>query len=93
MIYEDFLCPVCGQLETDGAATRSTAAVEAGDVTRGVPPDHLPGAGIERLLSRTPPTPFAVVLDAAGPEVAKAFHDRSTPTSPPRTASEFPDND
>ncbi|WP_205474345.1 thioredoxin domain-containing protein [Nocardioides sp. SYSU D00038] len=72
VIYEDFLCPFCGDLE---AASRDDLAelAEAGKVYVEYRPFD--------LLSRISDYPirataaFAVVLEESGPEVAKEFHD------------------
>jgi len=72
VIYEDFLCPFCGQLE---AATRDDLAelAEAGNVQVEYRPyELLSGIGD---YSRRATNAFAVVLEAEGPEVAKVFHD------------------
>ena len=74
-VYEDFLCPFCGQFE---AASRDRAA-EAGRRRQGAGP-----ATTCSTSSTAAPAPsyssraanaLAVVLDASGPEVAKKFHD------------------
>lgn len=69
-IYEDFLCPACGVLEQaatpilDQAVEDGTARVEYRPVSI-LGPDY----------SMESANAFAVVLDTAGPEVAKEFHD------------------
>jgi protein-disulfide isomerase len=72
VVYEDFLCPFCGQLEKT-VRDRLDAAVEAGDVSV----EYRPLPFLERISDYSPESAnaFAVVLDAAGPDVAKAFHD------------------
>ena len=72
VVYEDFLCPFCGQLETT-VRDQLDAAVEAGDVNV----EFRPLPFLERIDDYSPRSAnaFAVVLDAAGPEVAKKFHD------------------
>ncbi|QLQ11120.1 MAG: thioredoxin domain-containing protein [Nocardioidaceae bacterium] len=74
-IFEDFMCPVCGQLE---ALTRDflEPAVDNGDV-------HViyrPVAFLDRYSNGTKYSTrsvnaLAAVLDQSGPEVAAAFHD------------------
>ena len=72
VVYEDFLCPFCGQLETT-VRDQLDAAVEAGDVNV----EFRPLPFLERIDDYSPRSAnaFAVVLDAAGPEVAKKVHD------------------
>jgi protein-disulfide isomerase len=72
-VYEDFMCPFCGQFE---AASRSYVDKTAGAQV-------LFRYHIIAFLDRASSTEYssrasnalAVVLDAAGPEVAKKFHD------------------
>jgi protein-disulfide isomerase len=72
VVYEDFLCPFCGQLEKT-VRDQLDAAVEAGEVNV----EYRPLPFLERISDYSPESAnaFAVVLDASGPEVAKAFHD------------------
>ena len=72
VIYEDFLCPFCGQLE-QAAGEQLDAAVEAGELSV----EYRPLPFLERYgdYSKESANAFAVVLDASGPEVAKEFHD------------------
>ncbi|MCF6376879.1 DsbA family protein [Nocardioides KLBMP 9356] len=72
VVYEDFLCPFCGQLETT-VRDQLDAAVEAGDVSVEFRPLNF----LSRLgdYSMDSANAFAVVLDASGPDVAKKFHD------------------
>jgi protein-disulfide isomerase len=72
VVYEDFLCPFCGQLEKT-VRDRLDAAVEAGEVSV----EYRPLPFLERISDYSPESAnaFAVVLDASGPEVAKKFHD------------------
>jgi protein-disulfide isomerase len=72
VIYEDFLCPYCGQLE---AATRDDLARLADQGAVHVeyrPFELLDQAGDYSARSAAA---FAVVLDESGPSVAKRFHD------------------
>ena len=89
VIYEDFLCPFCGQLE-DTVGDRLDAAVEAGDVNV----EYRPLAFLERISDYSPEAAnaFAVVLDESGPEVAKEFHDVLYDNQPPESGP-FPDSD
>ena len=72
VVYEDFLCPFCGQLETT-VRDQLDAAVEAGEVNV----EYRPLNFLSRLgdYSVESANAFAVVLDTSGPEVAKKFHD------------------
>ena len=72
VVYEDFLCPFCGQLETT-VRDQLDAAVEAGEVNV----EYRPLNFLSRFgdYSAEATNAFAVVLDTSGPDVAKAFHD------------------
>ena len=72
VVYEDFLCPFCGDLEAT-VRDRLDAAVEAGEVNV----EYRPLPFLEGIDDYSPRSAnaFAVVLDASGPEVAKTFHD------------------
>jgi protein-disulfide isomerase len=74
-IYEDFMCPFCGQFE---AASRSVLArhVDAGDVRV----EYRVLSFLDRASNGTDystrsMSALGAVLDAAGPEAALAFHD------------------
>jgi protein-disulfide isomerase len=89
VIYEDFLCPFCGQLEQT-VGDQLDEAVEAGDVKV----EYRPIAFLERISDYSPEAAnaFAVVLDESGPEVAKEFHDLLFDNQPAESGP-FPDND
>ena len=89
VVYEDFLCPFCGQLEKT-VRDQLDAAVEAGEVNV----EYRPLPFLERISDYSPESAnaFAVVLDASGPEVAKAFHDLLFDNQPPESGP-FPDED
>jgi protein-disulfide isomerase len=89
VVYEDFLCPFCGQLETT-VRDRLDAAVEAGDVKV----EYRPLPFLERIDDYSPRSAnaFAVVLDTSGPEVAKKFHDLLFDNQPSEKGP-FPDDD
>lgn len=89
VVYEDFLCPFCGQLETT-VRDRLDAAVEAGEVNV----EYRPLPFLEGIDDYSPESAnaFAVVLDASGPEVAKAFHDLLFDNQPSEDGP-FPDSD
>lgn len=72
IIYEDFLCPYCGELEK---RTRDDLARLAADGKVQVeyrPFDLLSQLGDYPIRAASA---FSVVLEKAGPEVAKKFHD------------------
>ncbi len=72
VIYEDFLCPFCGQLEAT-VGDQLNAAIEAGEVKV----EYRPIPFLSGIDDYSPEAAnaFAVVLDKAGPDVAKKFHD------------------
>jgi len=86
VIYEDFLCPFCGELE---AATGDELAQLADDGTVQVEyrPISILGDYSSQALNA-----FYVVLDESGPEVAKAFHD-ALYADQPSEQGPFPDAD
>jgi protein-disulfide isomerase len=73
-IYEDFLCPYCGQLE---AATRAKlqAGIDAGNVRVRYHVLNFLGPSSTTEYSLRSANALAVVLDASGSKVAKKFHD------------------
>ncbi|HYJ28306.1 MAG TPA: thioredoxin domain-containing protein [Nocardioides sp.] len=89
VVYEDFLCPFCGQLEQT-VGDQLDAAVEAGEVNV----EYRPLPFLERISDYSPESAnaFAVVLDESGPEVAKAFHDLLFDNQPSEDGP-FPDED
>lgn len=89
VVYEDFLCPFCGQLELT-VRDQLDAAVEAGEVNV----EYRPLGFLERISDYSPESAnaFAVVLDVSGPEVAKAFHDLLFDNQPSESGP-FPDAD
>jgi len=87
VIYEDFLCPYCGQLERASSDELDRLADEGK-----VYVDYRPFQLLPYDYSRESANAFAVVLDAAGPEVAKEFHD-SLFADQPSEAGPFPDAD
>ena len=88
VIYEDFLCPACGSLE---AATNDalTTGAEQGNVTV----EYRPVSILGRIsdYSERSANAFAVVLDAAGPDVAKEYHDLLYANQPSESGP-FPDD-
>jgi protein-disulfide isomerase len=73
-VYEDFLCPFCGELE---AATRAKlqAGIDAGDVRVQYHVLNFLDRNSTNKYSLRAANALAVVLDASGPKVAKKFHD------------------
>ncbi len=88
VVYEDFLCPFCGELE---AATRDDfeRLAEEGELLVEYRPFNL----LERISDYSPRAvnAFAVVLEESGPEVAKRFHDLLFDNQPSESGP-FPDN-
>lgn len=73
VIYEDFLCPFCGQLE---AASREDLEELAADGKVFV--EYRPFDLLSQSFGEYPiraASAFALVLEKSGPEVAKKFHD------------------
>lgn len=89
VIYEDFLCPFCGQLE-ETVGDQLDAAVEKGEVNV----EYRPLSFLGRVSDYSPEAAnaFAVVLDESGPEVAKSFHDLLFDNQPAESGP-FPDDD
>lgn len=89
VIYEDFLCPACQSLESQ-VNDRLSTAVEDGTVRveyRAM--DFLSRFGDYSMRSANA---FAAVLETAGPEAAKEFHDSLYAEQPPESGP-FPDDD
>lgn len=88
VIYEDFLCPFCGQLE---AATRDrlTEAAESGDAFVEYRPFNL---FTDNEYSVASANAFKVVQEEAGNAEAKEFHDLLFENQPPESGP-YPDND
>jgi protein-disulfide isomerase len=72
VIYEDFLCPYCGEFES---ATREDLAELAADGK--VQVDYRPFVLLDQIgpYSELATSAFAVVQQESGDEVAKTFHD------------------
>ena len=73
-VYEDFMCPFCGQFE---AASRDALEkqVEAGKVQIQYHVLNFLDDSSTTKYSTRAANALAVVLDTSGPEVAKKFHD------------------
>jgi protein-disulfide isomerase len=72
VVYEDFLCPACAALEAS-TTQQLTAAADQGDVRVEYRPVSILGHISDYSMRSA--NAFAVVLDTAGPEVAKEYHD------------------
>lgn len=72
VIYEDFLCPACKAFEDASADTLDAAVADGRATVEYRPLDFLGRFGD---YSQRTANAFAVVLDTAGPDVAKEFHD------------------
>ncbi|MFB9313482.1 DsbA family protein [Nocardioides plantarum] len=90
VIYEDFLCPFCGQLESN-TRTKLTELANDGKVQVDYRPFILLSQAGDYSARST--GAFGVVLKESGPEVAKKFHDLLYENQPEETASSFPDAD
>lgn len=88
VIYEDFLCPFCGELEAQ-TGTQLSALADEGKVYVDYRPFQL---FTDIDFSAQELNTFKVVLDAAGAEVAKAFHDELYADQPSESGP-FPDDD
>ena len=80
-VYEDFLCPFCGDFEK---ASREALQkqIDAGKVQVQYHVLNFLGDGSGDYSSRAA-NALAVVLDESGPEVAKKFHDLLFENQPP----------
>jgi protein-disulfide isomerase len=87
VIYEDFLCPYCGELER---ATHTDLAGLADDGKVYV--EYRPFDLLRTDYSMAAASAFKVVLDAAGPDVAKKFHDELYADQPDE-GGPYPDAD
>lgn len=91
VIYEDFVCPFCGELE---AQTRDELAelADEGKVLVEYRPFDLLSDAIDNDYPIRAANAFAVVLDASGPEVAKELHDLLFEDQPSESGP-FPSDD
>jgi protein-disulfide isomerase len=89
VVYEDFLCPGCGQFEAT-TADRLAELAEAGEVRV----DYRPFVLLDRLgtYSARATAAFGVVKEESGDEVAKEFHDLLF-ADQPAEGSEYPEAD
>lgn len=91
VIYEDFVCPFCGQLE---AQTRDQLAdlADEGKVLVEYRPFDLLSESIGSDYPIRATNAFAVVLDASGADVAKELHDLLFKNQPSESGP-FPSDD
>ena len=89
VIYEDFICPICGQLEA-ASHEKLAALAEEGKVYLSYRPFNLftaetglPAAQVAYSIASA--NAFAVVQDKAGDDVAKKFHDLLYANQPEET--------
>jgi protein-disulfide isomerase len=89
VVYEDFLCPFCGDLEA-ATGDELAALAEEGKVRV----TYRPFVLLSQIgdYSERSAAAFGVVLDKAGPEVAKEFHDLLFANQPSEEGP-FPDDD
>jgi len=73
-VYEDFLCPFCGEFESPGRAAFA-AAIAAGKVQFQYHVLTFLDDRTSTEYSSRAANALAVVLDTSGPTVAKRFHD------------------
>ena len=90
-VYEDFMCPFCGQFE---AASRDALEkqVAAGKVQIQYHVVNFLDDSSTTKYSTRAANALAVVLDTSGPEVAKKFHDLLFDNQPSESGP-FPDSD
>ncbi len=88
VIYEDFLCPACKSFEAAMGEELNTAVAEGRATVEYRPINFLSNFGD---YSERATNAFAVVLDAAGPDVAKTFHDELYAQQPVETGP-YPDD-
>ncbi|CAN5631148.1 hypothetical protein BH11ACT8_BH11ACT8_16100 [soil metagenome] len=87
VVYEDFLCPICGILEST-AGERLNTLIADGKVQI----DYRPIAFLD-TYSDEALNAFYVVRDEAGPEQAKKFHDLLFADQPEEGSSSYPGAD
>lgn len=89
VIYEDFLCPYCGQLEQATREDLSELAADGKVFVEYRPFNLLSSYGD---YSARAANAFRVVLEESGPETAKAFHDLLFENQP-EEGGDYPDDD
>lgn len=89
VVYEDFLCPFCGQFEAASGDELQRLADDGQVYVEYRPLNFLSRIGD---YSERATNAFAAVLDSEGPEVAKTFHDALFANQPSESGP-FPDDD
>lgn len=89
VIYEDFICPACKTFEDAYAGELDAAVAEGRATVEYRPLNFLTQFGD---YSERSANAFAVVLEAAGPQPAKEFHDILYAEQPPENG-DHPDDD
>ncbi len=88
VVYEDFICPACKAFEDEHAADLDAAIADGSARVEYRPFAFL--VGLSDYSSRTV-NAFGAVLDTAGPEAAKKFHDLLY-ADQPSEAGPYPDD-
>ena len=91
VIYEDFLCPFCGELEHQTHEKLAELAAD-GKVQVEYRPFDLLGGGSPDSYSERSLNAFAAVLESAGPKAAKEMHDLLYENQPSESGP-FPSDD
>jgi protein-disulfide isomerase len=89
VIYEDFLCPFCGELEAETHEKLATLADDGKVRVEYRPFNLLSSLGDYSARSAEA---FSIVLDKSGPDVAKKFHDLLYENQPEEKGP-FPSNE
>ncbi len=89
VVYEDFLCPFCGQLEAASGEELQRLADDGSVYVEYRPLNFLARIGD---YSERATNAFAAVLDTAGPEVATTFHGALFANQPSESGP-FPDDE
>jgi protein-disulfide isomerase len=89
VIYEDFLCPFCGELEKQTRDDLTQLAAD-GKVQVEYRPFDLLGNGDPSSYSVRAAGAFSIVLDKSGSDIAKKFHDLLYENQPSEQSSSFP---
>lgn len=89
IVYEDFLCPYCGELEQASSDGLADLAADGKVQVEYRPFNLLSSAGD---YSERSAGAWKIVLDESGPEVAKEFHDLLFENQPSESGP-FPTND
>lgn len=91
-VYSDFLCPACGAFEAE-MNDELTEAADAGDIRLELFPVAILDDRSATQYPRRAANAMAVVLDTAGAEEAKAFHDLLFANQPAEGGPDEPTDD